>query len=573
MATQLFLISTIGGDPGSDYSTGNNDARLNGTTSGWVNKRLGTGRIGSQTSHGTLTVAGPTNGVEVAVGTATVAFISAPLDADVTISGSITWNLWASESNMAANASINGILEVIDGATGAITLIDKTARTIELGTSAAAANFAETPAAGIACKRGDRLRARVFGDDTTGGGSGDMVSGHSFDFFYSALSEGVLGDSYLTLTEDLTFVSEPAGSQIFLTDTAGLGETVSDTGFTAGGTYENVDRSGAAAWSNPSNAAVSDDVFASALNAGSGTDYLVCRNLGLSIPAGSAIRGVEVEVEWNADTGGQKMTAQLQDDAGALIGSSKDTESAGGAEIVHTLGGQDDNWGAMLTEAIAEDPDFGVRIWSSFALANFTVDRIRVKVYYAPANKNREAWTSRGAGVQTDVTNTVAGWTAPIQITDTAGGTVVDWFTKPLTAFTLGGAVRCNVRAKENSTSQNAGLRLEISVVNGDGTNPITWAAASTVEAAGAGEAAVSFLVAGDDVAVSDGQRLRIRAYVDDSPDAPILGGGNMTLYYAGTSGGASGDTFLTFSQTLTEAAAAAGRVPKSTPYPQLLAH
>ena len=42
----------------------------------------------------------------------------------------------------------------------------------------------------------------------------------------------------------------------------------------------------------------------------------------------------------------------------------------------------------------------------------------------------REAWTSRGAGVQTDVRDTATGPTAPLQWTDTAGGTVVDWFTR-----------------------------------------------------------------------------------------------------------------------------------------------
>ena len=63
------------------------------------------------------------------------------------------------------------------------------------------------------------------------------------------------------------------------------------------------------------------------------------------------------------------------------------------------------------------------------------------------ASVDREAWTSRGAGVQTDVRNTAAGWTAPLQLTDTAGGTVVDWFTRPLTAFTLTGMAVANLRA------------------------------------------------------------------------------------------------------------------------------
>ena len=89
--------------------------------------------------------------------------------------GSITWNLWAAENDMTANVAINGRLEVIDGATGTITLIDQTARITEVAvTTRAVNNFAETPASGVACKRGDRLRVRIFGDDV-----GTMAAGWS----------------------------------------------------------------------------------------------------------------------------------------------------------------------------------------------------------------------------------------------------------------------------------------------------------------------------------------------------------------------------------------------------------
>lgn len=386
MATQLFFR-----DVSSDYSTGNNDVRLKGTTSGWLPRALASTRGSSATTITTFTDAGPTNGVEIGVQTSALpnVWYSPPLDADVTISGSITWNLRAFESNMSANVAINGIIEVIDGATGTITLIDSTARTTELGTSEAAANFAETPAAGIACKRGDRLRVRVFGDD-----AGTMAAPHEFSLVVNGPTAGESGDSYLTLTENLTFASEPAGSQVFLTDTASSVST---------------------------------------------------------------------------------------------------------------------------------------------------------------ASVDREAWTSRGGGVQTDVTNTAAGWAAPIQVTDTAGGTVVDWFTKPLTAFTLGGAVRCNIRLSSSSASSSTSERVEVAVVDTDGSNPVIWAVGSNNAVISVPEGTIQFLIAGDDLAVLDGKRLRIRIYIDDYARTPMASGHTNTLYYAGTSGGASGDTYLTFSQTLTE--------------------
>lgn len=389
MATTLYFISSTG-----DYSTGNNDAKLNGSTSGWVNQTLRTTRGSGTASISTSTVAGTTNGVEIASTGTPLAWISAPLDADVTISGSVTWNLWASESNMSANVAINGRLEVIDGATGAITLIDQTARTIEVAvTTRAVNNFSETPAAGVACKRGDRLRVRVFGDD-----AGTMASGFTFDFAYNGTTASADGDSFITLTENLTFVATPAGSQVFLTDTA-----------------------------------------------------------------------------------------------------------------------------------------------SSVATASV----------------DREAWTSRGAGVVDDVTNSAAGWTSPVHVTDTAGGTVVDWFTKQLTAFTLGGAATCNIRGSVSNAAANVAPRVEIARVDADGTNATVWAAGAHPDKFSTSEVAFSFLVAGDDISVSAGQRLRIRLYLDDWSQAAMASGHTATIFYAGTSGGASGDTYVTFTQTLTENVAA----------------
>lgn len=403
MATTLYILSpsTLA------LVSGNNDANLRGTATGWSYGTLGTARGGGLVaSAATATVAGPTSGVEAVIGTLPGVWISQPLAADVTISGSITWNIWAAESSNSANVAINGVIEKVDGATGAFAVIDTTVRTTEVAlTTRAVNNFAKTPAAGVLCKKGDRLRVRIFGDD-----AGTMGTGFTFTIGFGLGSAGADGDTFLTLTENLTFASEPAGTQVFLTDTA-------------------------------------SDV--------------------------------------------------------------------------------------------------------------------------STASVDREAWTSRGAGVQTDVTNTVAGWTAPIQITDTAGGTVVDWFTRPLTAFTIGGAVRCNVYLATSPTSK-AHVRIEVARVAGDGTSPTVWASGETSGDIIGASPSYSWLIAGADLAVSDGQRLRIRLYIDDSAAGPMLVSAAITLSYAGTSGGASGDTFLTFTQSLTEFVPPV--VPYVNPYPPLLA-
>ena len=382
MATKLFIKTLVS----SDYGTGNNDARLSGTAAGWYAFVLSQTAGTAAQTLATTTVAGPTNGLE-AERTAgnPMCFYSPPLAADATISGSIIWNLWAFEAAMTANVAINGQIEVVDGATGAITLIDKTARTTEVGTAAAVNNFAETPAAGVAVKRGDRLRVRIFGDDSI---DGNMLAGSTFSVVLDGPTAGASGDSYLTLTENLTFEPEPEGTVVYLTD-------------------------------------------------------------------------------------------------------------------------------------------------SVSPVATAAVDRI--------------AATSRGAGVQTDVRNTAAGWTAPLQVTDTAGGTVSEWYTDVLPALTLGGAVRCNIRALESNAAANASIGVEIARVAGDGSSPTVWALGRLPSELGTTEAAHSFLISGDDLAITSGQRLRIRVVVDDSPLAAMASGNTVTLYYAGTTAGASGDTWLQF--------------------------
>jgi hypothetical protein len=172
-----------------------------------------------------------------------------------------------------------------------------------------------------------------------------------------------------------------------------------------------------------------------------------------------------------------------------------------------------------------------------------------------------EAWTTRGSGSTNAVTNTVAGWTVPIQVTTSAGGNFIEWFTKPLTAFTLAAPVLANVHGLRTGVG-NLAVRAEVAVCATDGTSPTVWGGTTYPVVPLTTDTTQQFYVAGDDVAVSAGQRLRLRFYIDDLPNAAMTTGITMTLTYAGTSGGAAGDTFLTFGQTLTEYTAAATGTP-----------
>lgn len=412
MATQLYLRFQ-----GSSTHRGTNSAKLNGSNSAWMANLLSTSTGSTFQSRATDTVAGPTSGVECTADTTNdvpMEWISLPLDADTTISGTITVNLWAFESNMAANVAINAIIERLDSQGAVVSTIAQTARTTELGFSGSPTvqNFTVTPTSTNMLK-GDRIRVRIYGDDSTS----NMASGHTFTLSYDGSTGGAAGDSYVSFTETFGFLTTtPAGSTLYLTDVAG--------------------------------------------------------------PAvGSAVE--------------------------------------------------------------------------------------------------KEMWTSRGDGVNSIVRNTAAGWTAPLQWTDSAGGTVVEWYSKQLTAFTLSGLVRCNLRCLESSADAQAGLRAELAVCDNDGTNVAVWGATGYVSSTTSlqeldtTEAAHVLDIAGDDLSVTSGQRLRLRVFLDDQDQIQLVTGHSATLYYDGTSGGASGDSYITLSQTVTELSQA-GALPLPQSFPPM---
>jgi hypothetical protein len=165
---------------------------------------------------------------------------------------------------------------------------------------------------------------------------------------------------------------------------------------------------------------------------------------------------------------------------------------------------------------------------------------------------SKDAWTSRGAGTVTATVNTAAGWTAPLLWTVSAGGNFIEWFTHQLNAFTLAGVVKFHLRGLESNVLANASFRCEIAVTNSSGAAPTVWAANTfNVEMANI-NIAYDHSVAGADLAVTDGQRLRIRVYLDDSETAALASTYTAQLGYADTAVG-TGDSYLEFGQSLTE--------------------
>ena len=164
---------------------------------------------------------------------------------------------------------------------------------------------------------------------------------------------------------------------------------MASTGNIFAGTGENNAGIGATAWTNPSNV-VSDNTTDATCNAAASSQYLVARNFSFSsIPVDSTILGITVRVEASEhSTGTESLNAQLQNDSGTLVGSSKAATISGTAKAVYTYGSATDVWGATLTRAITQDVDFGVRFWFTTA-HDVRVDYVTMAVEYRTNFGNR----------------------------------------------------------------------------------------------------------------------------------------------------------------------------------------
>lgn len=147
-------------------------------------------------------------------------WFSNPLDA-VTISGTITVNLWMSENNMSANAGPEIAIARMDNAglwvaniLGCVPVHNASAgSTFEKGTelpvtTRAAQNWTATPAS-TTLSSGDRLAFVVKGND----GGGTMAATFTFDLGFDGATGGADGDSFVSFTETIT-ESVPKGAYL-----------------------------------------------------------------------------------------------------------------------------------------------------------------------------------------------------------------------------------------------------------------------------------------------------------------------------------------------------------------------
>ena len=231
MATQLWfselqpkLWNTVG-IGGYEFNVGDTSRRLTvgADLIGWSNSvrgLLSTVGTAANSTATTSSVTGPTAGkiVDPAGNTTTGAFrmwLTDPLAADVTISGTISFAFCGAENNMSANAAIGCAVYRLDGL-GAFTQIIFSLSTVELNTVLAKVSWTGTPTS-TACKKGDRLLIVPYYDDAP---ATTMAAAFTMTFVFNG-TLAAIGDSNITFNENLSFIStDPTGTAYYLRDTA-----------------------------------------------------------------------------------------------------------------------------------------------------------------------------------------------------------------------------------------------------------------------------------------------------------------------------------------------------------------
>lgn len=135
-----------------------------------------------------------------------VIWYSDPLDA-VTISGNVTFNVWAYETNNRANAGITGELLRAGPDGSVISVIAPVHAPGELWKAMALETWVRTPAP-TALANGDRLALRLHMAD----GGGTMLSGYSVIVSLDGPTAGVSGDTWFQLAEALAPAKPSTGS-------------------------------------------------------------------------------------------------------------------------------------------------------------------------------------------------------------------------------------------------------------------------------------------------------------------------------------------------------------------------
>ncbi|MBI4457919.1 hypothetical protein HY633_03075, partial [Candidatus Uhrbacteria bacterium] len=174
------------------------------------------------------------------------------------------------------------------------------------------------------------------------------------------------------------------------------------------------------------------------------------------------------------------------------------------------------------------------------------------------ADEERDLLLTRGAASVGYVKGTVAGTVTPpttaTQFTKTNGGTGQIWYTNPLNAVTVSGNVTFNLRAKESATSANSTITAELLRADNSGAilSTIVSVQLSQSELTTT-DAAKNWTKAPTSTALSAGDRLAVRVYIDDGSGVTMGNGRTVTMTIDGPSAGAAGDSYVQLTEAVSE--------------------
>jgi len=148
----------------------------------------------------------------------------------------------------------------------------------------------------------------------------------------------------------------------------------------------------------------------------------------------------------------------------------------------------------------------------------------------------------------TSVTNTTASGTS-IQCTKTAAGTALKWISPELSApVTIAGTITLNCWAKEGAISANAGMKATVSKYSA-GAEGAAFATASKGVELTTSMAVQNFTATPTSTAFLPGDRIVVTWFV---ANVGTMGAGTVTMDYGGKTGAADGDTWVSFTETIT---------------------
>lgn len=163
--------------------------------------------------------------------------------------------------------------------------------------------------------------------------------------------------------------------------------------------------------------------------------------------------------------------------------------------------------------------------------------------------------TRGDTGVAVATRNTASAPVLPLAFTETAGGSNIVWFSPPLQAVTISGTVTFNFWMAESNMAANAGAVVSVEWYDEAGTTflgTMVTNSAKGTELPVTTRAAQNWTASPTSRTLSDGDRIRIIVKIDDAGGS-MATGHTVTLGYDGNTAAADGDSFVTFTETLTE--------------------